>query len=309
MLDLTFDGDGLVFTDFGGEDAATDVELMPGGRVVAAGQSVTGRLGANIAFARYRPTAAPDNSFSGDGLQTVDFGGLDLATDMELQRDGAMVAAGASGTGGSVRHRGRAPSTATGAPDPSFSGDGRQTTALGEVTFGNAVALQPDGRILVSGDTASGGDAGDFAIFRYEAGGTLDPSFGAGGVVTGIWGIPRGRATWRCSLTARSSPRRATGLASPASIAGGAPDPGFGIGGRAPVAFDEGRPRPRSPCSPTGASSPPGLPTPARTRTTSGWRECSAANLSHPRRRRLTCAGRAATILAATRQADQGDGG
>ncbi len=52
-------------------------------------------------------------------------------------------------------------------------------TALGEVTIANAVALQPDGRILVSGDTASGG-SGDFAIFRYDAGGTLDPSFGNG---------------------------------------------------------------------------------------------------------------------------------
>ena len=235
-LDLSFDGDGLTFTDFGGEDAATDVELMPDGRVVAAGQSITG-LGTNdFAVARYLANGTPDNSFSGDGLQTVDFGALDVATDMELQGDGAVVAAGASGTGGSYEVA-VARLDATGALDPSFSGDGRQTTALGEVMIANAVALQPDGRILVSGDTASGG-SGDFAIFRYDAGGTLDPSFGAGGVVTRDLGDSEGSSDVAVQPDGKIVAQAGDAFGLARFDAGGNPDPGFGNGGFAPLAFD-----------------------------------------------------------------------
>jgi len=71
-----------------------------------------------------------------------------------------------------------------GALDPSFSFDG-----LAEVDFDGgdggdvamALALQPDGRIVIAGVTI-GADAGnsDFAIARLTGNGSLDPTFGAG---------------------------------------------------------------------------------------------------------------------------------
>lgn len=51
-----------------------------------------------------------------------------------------------------------------------------------------AVALQPDGRIVAAGFAANGGVGGncgehDFALARYEADGSLDGTFGAGGTL------------------------------------------------------------------------------------------------------------------------------
>jgi len=68
-----------------------------------------------------------------------------------------------------------APSAAFGAPglpgslDTSFSGDGKQTTDFaGGDDFGQALALQPDGKIVVAGYTNAGGGPNDFALARYN---------------------------------------------------------------------------------------------------------------------------------------------
>jgi uncharacterized delta-60 repeat protein len=71
--------------------------------------------------------------------------------------------------------------------DTSFGGAGIVTTNFfGNDDFATAVAVQSDGRIVVAGTAQSGSDAetADFAAARYLADGTLDPSFGNGGIVT-----------------------------------------------------------------------------------------------------------------------------
>lgn len=70
---------------------------------------------------------------------------------------------------------------AAGDLDNSFDGDGRTTTGFGGNEFGEAIAIQPDGRIVVAGSTTSGGD---FALARYEPSGALDTSFDQDGRVT-----------------------------------------------------------------------------------------------------------------------------
>ncbi|HKP88374.1 MAG TPA: PKD domain-containing protein [Thermoleophilaceae bacterium] len=80
---------------------------------------------------------------------------------------------------------------ATAAPrdlDRSFGGDGVVVTAIGEANArASALALQPDGRIVVagSGQVPPGGNSGNaLAVVRYLPGGRVDPSFGGGdGVV------------------------------------------------------------------------------------------------------------------------------
>jgi len=67
--------------------------------------------------------------------------------------------------------------------DPDFGADGLVLSDFADPGFsvdaGNAVAVDFDGKILVAGSKD-----GDFAIARYNPDGTLDPSFGAGGLVT-----------------------------------------------------------------------------------------------------------------------------
>jgi uncharacterized delta-60 repeat protein len=79
---------------------------------------------------------------------------------------------------------------ADGDVDRTFSGDGRLTTNFGDSERGEDLAVQPDGKIVVVGATdAEGGDY-DFAVARYTASGSLDPSFGGGDgkVITGFGG-------------------------------------------------------------------------------------------------------------------------
>lgn len=65
--------------------------------------------------------------------------------------------------------------------DVSFDGDGIATLSLPEGSTASAVAVQFDGKILVCGTAASAGDS-DFILVRFNADGSLDSSFGAGGI-------------------------------------------------------------------------------------------------------------------------------
>lgn len=69
---------------------------------------------------------------------------------------------------------------AAGDLDPLFGAGGKVVTDLGGGETGFAMALQPDGKIIIGGAT---GNPSDFALVRYNPNGTLDPTFGAGGTV------------------------------------------------------------------------------------------------------------------------------
>jgi uncharacterized delta-60 repeat protein len=87
--------------------------------------------------------------------------------------DGKIVVGGGSGGDFALARY-----TVNGSLDPSFSGDGRQMTGFGGSDQANAVAIQGDGKIVAGG---FGGLPGDFALARYDPGGSLDPSFSGDG--------------------------------------------------------------------------------------------------------------------------------
>lgn len=71
--------------------------------------------------------------------------------------------------------------------DPTFGTGGQVTTDFNKSTdIANAVALQPDGKLVVVGQTYKNNDytGEDFAVARYNTDGTLDTTFGNGGKVT-----------------------------------------------------------------------------------------------------------------------------
>jgi uncharacterized delta-60 repeat protein len=70
--------------------------------------------------------------------------------------------------------------TATAALDPAFGAAGKVTTVL-QKGQGEAMAIQADGKIVVAG-RALGEASFDFAVVRYNPDGSLDTSFGDGGV-------------------------------------------------------------------------------------------------------------------------------
>jgi|SRR5215213_3975134 len=131
-----------------------------------------------------------DTSFGSGGRVTTDFGVLssvDEARAIVLQSDGKIVVAGYADRNTNSANFALARYQPSGATDPSFGIAGKVVTDFtGLRDEAHAIALQPDGKIIVGGFANGDSDifSGDFALVRYETNGGLDPSFGNGGKVT-----------------------------------------------------------------------------------------------------------------------------
>src|SRR3972149_1403134 len=94
-LDTTFSGDGRKTTDILGlYNPGYGLALPPDGKIVAAGPANTGP-GNDMGMVRYRPGGNLDDTFSGDGIRTLDLGaGNEGAEDVAVQPDGRLGAGG-----------------------------------------------------------------------------------------------------------------------------------------------------------------------------------------------------------------------
>ncbi len=155
-LDPDFGGDGRVTL---GPSSASAVLVQPDRKIVVAGNAGGSEV---MTVTRLNPNGSPDMTFDGDGTATIDFGSLgDVANDAVLQPDGRIVVAGYMQAVNSPTAVARL--NANGSPDTTFGVAGKVTVDFGSATFGNAVALQSNGRIVVAGHR-TGGD--DFAVAR-----------------------------------------------------------------------------------------------------------------------------------------------
>ena len=175
-LDAGFGTDGIV-TDLDSDQFASDLVIQPDGKIV-----VVGWVGLNydgIIVKRYLADGTPDASFGGDGSVTIEIGSSALAVDGALQPDGRIVVVGSQfvpfmGTHGAVVRL-----LADGSLDPAF-GVGGVVPTYAIPSSATAVALLPDGRIYVGGVAGSS----SWLVIRYLADGSLDGTFGSGGIVT-----------------------------------------------------------------------------------------------------------------------------
>ncbi len=71
-----------------------------------------------------------------------------------------------------------------GSVDTSFGGGPQITTVNAGEDYARAIAVQPDGKIVVAGSTITPQQGTDFAVVRYQRDGTLDTDFNASGKVT-----------------------------------------------------------------------------------------------------------------------------
>ena len=176
--DSTFDGDGMQTLDFGpGHNWAQAVALQPDGKIVLAGEGPG--LTRDIWVVRLTQGGQPDSSFGGGGFKQVDFGAQEFDRGVAVQPDGRILVAGTTVSGGNADFA-IARFDSTGALDTTFSDDGKQTFDFGSPADTAAgVVVQPDGRIVVVGH---GGPGGDNVFVRMNSDGSLDQSFGNGGV-------------------------------------------------------------------------------------------------------------------------------
>jgi uncharacterized delta-60 repeat protein len=180
VLDTSFDGDGKQTFDFGAPGSgAWGMEVDPLNRIVIAG-TVTNGSTSDFAVARLTVAGAFDNSFDGDGKQTIDFGAFsDEAQGVDLDSMGRIVVVGDTYNGSNVDFA-VARLTAAGALDSSFDGDGKQTIAFTVSDIAEAVAIDSLDRVVLAGNTNDGSNPA-FAVARLTAAGALDNSFDGDG--------------------------------------------------------------------------------------------------------------------------------
>ena len=186
-LDGGFGEHGIVTTDLQAEkdDLAYAIVVQSDGKIVLAGTSGTSAL-TQTALVRYTADGKVDTSFGADGLALSTKSVTSSAYALALQADGKLVSGGwtANSSGNSdllaTRH------TAAGTLDTSFGAEGHGVTGL-NTAFGNAMAQQTDGKLLLAGrDTNL--FTPDTLVARFHANGTLDHSWGESGLARLDWG-------------------------------------------------------------------------------------------------------------------------
>jgi uncharacterized delta-60 repeat protein len=183
-LDGSFGTGGKVTTKIGNaNDYGYDLVRQPDGKLVVAGQSVSGVTLGDFALARYNPNGSLDTTFNGTGKVTTEFGpSWDSAAALVRQPDGKLVAAGVSDNGSNDDFA-LARYNPNGSLDTSFNGTGKVTTAIGSSSAAHAVVLQPNGKLVIAG-VGTNGTQFVFALARYNPNGSLDTSFNGTGKAT-----------------------------------------------------------------------------------------------------------------------------
>ena len=142
--------------------------------------------GLDFALARYNTDGSLDTSFGTRGKVTSDFsGGADGAIAINIQSDGKIVAGGSTRVANGFYYDfALARYNSDGSLDTSFGTGGKAVTDfVGDNDVMTSLALLPGGKIVAAGWSYTT-KTRDYALARYTANGSLDPTFGSGGMVT-----------------------------------------------------------------------------------------------------------------------------
>lgn len=191
-LDTTFSDDGWVSTNIGAggdNDRGNAMVIQRDGKIVVAGMATADNVSDKslLALIRYDSVGELDTSFSGDGTVTID-----LNPNRDLFRDQIYAVTIQKGnsddgsddkilvTGSSWVENGWIPVLRfnnNGTLDTSFDNDGLAWIPLGGSNTARAISVLDDGKILIAGERS-----GRNLLARLNSNGSLDASFGTGGI-------------------------------------------------------------------------------------------------------------------------------
>lgn len=149
--------------------------IQPDGKLVMAGYC-TG-AGMDFCAMRLNPDGSLDTGFNVTGTLLLPVGGAnDTATALALQPDGKLVLAGNCGNGVNLDFC-AVRLNADGSLDTTFNSTGKLLVAVGTGDdYATAVAVQSDGKLLLSGYCVNAGN-NDFCAVRVNSDGSLDKTF------------------------------------------------------------------------------------------------------------------------------------
>ena len=184
--DPTFGRDGVTETSFYDDVylacCGRSVAVRPDGRVTLTGMSFNdfdiGFSGPTVA--QYDDAGVLDPSWAGDGIVRIDAVGENwFAEASVLQPDGRLLVAGSAYPDLLVLRFDE-----HGVLDPAFGDGGFVRLRVRDRAETSSIALLPDGRFVVGGctPTCRGDPFGDAVLARFNPDGTLDETFGIGGV-------------------------------------------------------------------------------------------------------------------------------
>jgi uncharacterized delta-60 repeat protein len=180
--DATFGQDGRVVLP-PVEIVISTLVIEPDGKILLAGTAGYPSV-SQFGLLQLNSDGTLDTTFGRGGVVTTGFGISDTANSMVLQPDGKIVVVGSSdGQIALARY------DSNGQLDPTFGSGGEVLTSLGTDAQANAVAVTPAGQIVVAGAFATSSQISFFEpnnstlfVAQYNADGSLDSTFGAGGI-------------------------------------------------------------------------------------------------------------------------------
>lgn len=200
--DTNFDGDGLRFSGTGlSSDPVRTVLSQPDGKILVVGE--TRAHGSDHLIYRFNQNGSDNLSFGTGGRSVIGTGDEEGNYTALLQPDGKIVIAGSANWVPAVTVQAfeMIRVNTDGSLDGGFGNGGYVRTLQSErqVRFASAVALQPDGKILLGGgfyyySATPGLYQYDYAVARYSANGVLESSdtrgkfFRGESVLSSVWG-------------------------------------------------------------------------------------------------------------------------
>jgi uncharacterized delta-60 repeat protein len=192
-LDPTFGNGGKVVTDFtSSTDWMSRIAVQPDGKIVAIGDTHPSHRGA---LARYNPDGTLDPTFGNGGKVITVANVRESAAGLLILPDGKIMTCGSIDLPNStntsfllLRFN------SDGSVDPTFGNGGMVTTNIGtDNDRAYALALQSDGKIVAAGKKGiqfypTDQRKGNVALVRYNPDGSLDATFGNGGIVVNDFG-------------------------------------------------------------------------------------------------------------------------
>ena len=186
-FDATFGNNGIATADLGAWDRAASLALCADGKFVAAGNGD----GNSLQVARFNADGSMDSTFGDGGAVTFD-GFRDECATVTVQPDGGVLLGGAARSSRSLYASDLALIRLhhDGSLDTAFADNGRATTVLTTVAYSRSLVLQDDGKIVQVAEIEGSGTA----VFRYNPDGSLDTTFGDGGIRVVSGSHPRAAA-------------------------------------------------------------------------------------------------------------------